>query len=117
MSDYSTFIDRCIREGVAIPLGNPFSTHCTMCGEPLGERRKCPKDPAHRDCSNCVEVLSRETLTFDPALCSGECVTCGLPLLANLAYAFACPKHPHGGWCFSKEARDEAIARSRARCG
>ncbi len=118
MSEYGDFIDRCIREGADIPLGNPFSSHCAMCGEPLGERRLCPKDPAKRECSNCVEVLAREKLTFDPALCEGKCVNCGLPLLIDRAYAFACPKIPHGWcWCFSKEARDAAIAGLAARRG
>lgn len=111
MSGYAEFIDRCIREGVDIPLGNPSSSHCVMCGEPLGERRSCPRDPARRECSNCVEVLSREKLTFDPALCEGECVNCGLPLLLDMPYAFTCPGHHGGGWCFSAKQRDESLKR------
>lgn len=111
MSDYHEFIERCRREGVDIPLGNPSSPSCVMCGELLGERRPCPKDPAKRDCAPCIEILARETLTFDPTLCLGECVNCKFPLLVNLPYAFVCPKHPGGGWCFSKEARDNALAK------
>lgn len=111
MSQYKDFIEKCRREGVAIPLGNPFSTHCIMCGEALGGRRLCPIDPARRDCASSFEVLARESLVFDPTLCFGECMLCGLPLLVDLVFAFTCPKHPNGGWCFSRKAHDKIAAR------
>ncbi len=114
---YSEFIEKCKREGTEIPLGRPDSQHCVMCGKGLGERRPCPKDPAKRNCSPCVEILAREGLAFEAGDCLGECVMCKLPVSRNFAYGFICPKHPGQGWCFTKEERDAMLARKAAREG
>ncbi len=115
MGDYGDFIARCKRDGVEIPLGNPSCPNCVICGQLLGERRPCPKDPAKRDCSPSVEVLARESLVFDASFCEGECVTCGLPVSRDFAYGFVCPKHPGQGWCFTKKEQDAMLARRELR--